>query len=123
MALGGLRLSLVTNQPPQFLQQLVVILYQIVRRIWKRLTRQGALIEEQGESYLPDGEGACLKPAGKVVRANSTSDGPFMEAKEVLGGYSNVQVADIERAVDISKSCPVLMMPGASIEVRELAGY
>lgn len=67
--------------------------------------------------------GDGLKPAGKVVRANATTDGPFVEAKEVLGGYSIVQAASLERAVEISQSCPVLMMPGASVEVRELAGY
>jgi hypothetical protein len=67
--------------------------------------------------------GDGLKPAGKVVRAGATTDGPFIEAKEVLGGYSIVQTTGIERAVEISKSCPVLAMPGASVEVRELAGY
>lgn len=74
------------------------------------------------DEILDMGDG--LKPAGKVVRAGGTiSDGPFMEAKEVLGGYSIVQAASSERAVEISKSCPVLMMPGASVEVREMAGY
>lgn len=77
--------------------------------------------EKFRDEIIDVGDG--LKPAGKVVRANATSDGPFVEAKEVLGGYSIVQAASIERAVEISKSCPVLMMPGASVEVRELAGY
>lgn len=67
--------------------------------------------------------GDGLKPGGKVVRKGATSDGPFLEAKEVLGGYSLIQAASIERAVEISRSCPVLLMPGASVEVRELAGY
>jgi hypothetical protein len=68
--------------------------------------------------------GDGLKPVGKVVRAGgAVSDGPFMEAKEVLGGYSIVQAASIARALEISKACPVLMMPGASIELREMAGY
>ena len=67
--------------------------------------------------------GDGLKPEGKVVRQGSTTDGPYLEAKEVLGGYSIVETANLERAVEISKSCPVLMMPGASVEVREMAGY
>lgn len=67
--------------------------------------------------------GDGLKPSGKVVRQNSVSDGPFLEAKEVLGGYSIVAAANLARAVEISKSCPVLLMPGASVEVREMAGY
>ena len=74
------------------------------------------------DEILDMGDG--LKPAGKVVRAGAAvSDGPFMEAKEVLGGYSIVQATSMERAVEISQACPVLMMPGASVELREMAGY
>ena len=68
--------------------------------------------------------GYGLKPHGKIVRADgAVTDGAFVEAKEVLGGYSIVQAASLERALEISRSCPVLQFPGASIEVRELAGY
>lgn len=68
--------------------------------------------------------GDGLKPGGQVVRAEGvTTDGPFVEAKEVLGGYSIVQAASLARAVEVSRSCPVLMIPGASVEVRELAGH
>jgi hypothetical protein len=67
--------------------------------------------------------GDGLKPGGKIVRQGATTDGPFLEAKEVLGGYSIVQAASLARAVEISKSCPVLAMPGASVEVREMAGF
>ncbi len=78
--------------------------------------------KEKFKSKIIDlGDG--LKPGGKVVRQGSTSDGPFLEAKEVLGGYSLVQTASLPRAMEISKSCPVLMMPGASVEIRELARY
>ena len=68
--------------------------------------------------------GDGLKPGGKLVRAEGVpTDGPFVEAKEVLGGYSIVQASSLARAAEISRSCPVLMFPGASVEVREMAGY
>lgn len=68
--------------------------------------------------------GDGLKPDGKLVRAEGvTTDGPFVEAKEVLGGYSIVQAASLARAAEIARSCPVLLIPGANVEVRELAGY
>ncbi len=67
--------------------------------------------------------GDALKPSGKVVRTGATTDGPFIEAKEVLAGYSIIETADWERAVVISKACPVLMMPGMSVEIRELMGH
>lgn len=50
------------------------------------------------------------------------SDGPFLEAKEILGGYSIIQAASYDRAVQIAKECPVVLH-GGSIEIRELAGY
>ncbi len=67
--------------------------------------------------------GDGLKPSGRVVRQGATTDGPYIEAKEVLGGYSIVEAASLERALEISKACPMLFTPGASIEVRELAGF
>jgi hypothetical protein len=77
--------------------------------------------ERFSEEIVDLGDG--LKPAGKVVRAQATTDGPFMEAKEVLGGFSVLQTASLERAIEISRSCPVLAMPGASVEVREMMGF
>lgn len=77
--------------------------------------------EKFNQEIVDLGDG--LKPVGKIVRTGATTDGPFMEAKEVLAGYSIVQAASIERAVEISRSCPVLAMPGASVEVREMVGY
>lgn len=77
--------------------------------------------EKFKDEIIDMGDG--LEPAGKVVRAKGVTDGPFIEAKEVLGGYSIVKAAGIDRAVEVSKSCPIMFMPGASIEIRELAGY
>src|ERR1039457_3319475 len=42
----------------------------------------------------------------KRVEASGVSDGPFMEAKEVLGGYSLLETATTEEAVEISKTWP-----------------
>lgn len=66
--------------------------------------------------------GDGLRPGGKVVRQNQTTDGPFIEAKEVLAGYSIVETDSIERAIEVSKGCPVLAR-GGNVEIRELAGY
>lgn len=67
--------------------------------------------------------GDALLPPGKVLRQGSQTDGPFIEAKEVLGGYSIVAARSLEHAVEISQGCPILAMPGGSIEVRPLAGF
>ncbi len=48
-------------------------------------------------------EGRHLLDANTVI-----SDGPFLEPKEIIGGYILIRAADIEEAVEIAKSCPLL---------------
>ena len=73
------------------------------------------------EKEVVPGEG--LKPGGAVVRSGSVSDGPYIEAKEVMGSYAFVETSSMARAIEIAKECPINMMPGASVEIRELGYY
>jgi hypothetical protein len=66
--------------------------------------------------------GDALTPEGKVVRAKVVTDGPFVESKEVVGGYSVVEAENIDAAAKLAKGCPGLLFGGA-VEVRRLAGY
>jgi hypothetical protein len=63
--------------------------------------------------------GEPLQGAGKQVNgtAKVVTDGPFVEAKEMVGGYLVVNAKDINEAVEISKGCPILEVDG-KIEVR-----
>jgi len=64
--------------------------------------------------------GNGLKPAGCVVNPKKTiTDGPFIEAKELVGGYAIVQAEDLAAAAEFAKGCPILMQ-GGSVEVRPL---
>jgi len=47
------------------------------------------------------------------------TDGPYTEAKEVIGGFFSVKAADYNEAVEISKGCPHLKY-GGRIELREI---
>jgi hypothetical protein len=64
--------------------------------------------------------GDKLKSGGRVVSGSTVSDGPFVEAKEIIGGFMIVQAASYEEAVVIAQEMPG--GPGARIEIRELAG-
>jgi hypothetical protein len=66
--------------------------------------------------------GAQLKSGGKVVSTSGVSDGPFVEAKEIVGGFMIVVADTYEQAVEVAAGCPGLIAPGSSCEVRELAG-
>ena len=63
--------------------------------------------------------GGRLK-SGKIVTSEGAMDGPFVEAKEVIGGYMIVSAGSLEEAMEIARQCPGVVRPGSSIEVREI---
>ncbi len=74
-------------------------------------------LERQG--HLKNG-GQPLEPSGKLVRGGSktVTDGPFVEAKDVIGGYSIVEAKDLAHAAELAKGCPALEGGDGSVEVR-----
>lgn len=65
--------------------------------------------------------GGRLKSTGKVLRSSGVTDGPFAEAKEVVGGYMVIAARDYDEAMQIAGECPGVVKPGSSVEVREIA--
>jgi hypothetical protein len=65
--------------------------------------------------------GNPLEDGGKVVKGKSknVTDGPYAEAKDVIGGYSLVQTKDLGHAVELSMGCPIFEI-GGSVEVRPI---
>ena len=61
---------------------------------------------------------------GRVMRGRSgqvrVTDGPYSEAKEVLGGYYMIQAASYDEALNVARDCPQLEY-GGTIEVRQVA--
>jgi len=75
-------------------------------------------------SKLVDGAGLQRGRSATVVRTTSGNqtvhDSPFAEAREQLGGYYKVEVADLDEAIEIAKRIP-LARDGA-IEIRPVLG-
>jgi hypothetical protein len=65
---------------------------------------------------LRDAPGRVLRREGERVVVR---DGPFAEAKEVLGGFYLIDARDHDEAVELSRSCPHLEL-GGTIVVREV---
>ena len=57
---------------------------------------------------------------GRVVTSDGVTDGPFVEAKEVVGGYMIVSADSMEQAVEVAQESPGAM-PGSSVEVRVIS--
>lgn len=66
-----------------------------------------------------------LNPGAKsaVYKAGAVTDGPYVEGKEVLAGFSFIAVESLTRALEIAKECPINREPGASVEIRPLSLY
>ena len=74
------------------------------------LTQQGKFVGAQPLK----GEGKVVKGTSKVV-----TDGPFVEGKEMVGGYLICKADSFDEAVEISKGCPIFEHDGI-VEVREI---
>jgi hypothetical protein len=48
------------------------------------------------------------------------SDGPFVEVKELVGGYMIVTADTLDEAARIASQCPGLVRPGSGVEVIEI---
>ena len=63
--------------------------------------------------------GKSLQPVGKVVRANHTvTDGPYVEAKDLVLGFIVVRAETLDGAVELAATCPIVVGGGGSVEVR-----
>lgn len=60
--------------------------------------------------------------AGRLVAAQPASDGPFVEVKELVGGYMIVSAASLDEAIQVARECPGLVRPGSGVEVIEIHG-
>lgn len=57
---------------------------------------------------------------GRVALQAPPSDGPFIEVKELVGGYMIVSALSLDEALAIARECPGLVSPGSGVEVIEI---
>jgi hypothetical protein len=90
-----------------------------MQAIVQRYVAWRAKIQKDGRSVtghkLTDGEGRVMRGAGGAMKV---TDGPYAEAREVIGGLFVIEAASYDEAVELSKDCPHLEF--GSIEIREV---
>jgi hypothetical protein len=92
--------------------------------------------EEQGQVYaayqqvnqtagMTPGERMAGPETATSVRvqdgATLTTDGPFVELKEAIGGYLFLDADDLDAAIELAAKIPAASM-GGGIEIRPIAG-
>ena len=87
----------------------------------KTMERWVAWFKELGAKGHIKDPGHPLEHVGKVVsgKKKTVNDGPFAEAKDVVGGYIVVEAKDLDQATELAKGCPILEV-GGSVEVRPI---
>lgn len=80
---------------------------------------------QDNDQWIED-SGAELQPVetATTVRRGSAGavvvDGPFTEAREAVGGFCLIDVPDLDAAIALAKSWPMLELEGTSVEVRPI---
>jgi hypothetical protein len=87
---------------------------QAMNRYNEELSRAGALLALDG--LHPPSTATWLRSSGGG--RPSVTDGPFTEAKELVGGYWIIQARSKEEAVEWASRAPI---GDGSIEVRQIA--
>lgn len=68
-------------------------------KLTEDMIKAGVVLETGG--LLPSSKGARVRAAGgKLI----VTDGPFIEAKEVIGGYAIIQAKSKEEAIELGKA-------------------
>jgi hypothetical protein len=57
---------------------------------------------------------------GRLVTTGTVADGPFVEVKELVGGYMIVSAKSLEEAIEVARECPGLVRSGSGVEVIEI---
>lgn len=72
--------------------------------------------------HLISGDG--LEENGKVFTEKGAiiKDGPYMESKEIIGGYYLIEARDMDEAVSLAADCPCHLW-GGKTEIRQIMNY
>lgn len=114
----------------QFLMLMIPAVYQPGSNVQpgftpdpEKIAAMGRFNEELGRTVKilslnglhPQATGARVAfGSGKPV----VTDGPFIESKEVLGGYWHVEAESKQQLIDLLQRCPA--QPGDVIEIRQI---
>jgi hypothetical protein len=90
---------------------------QVYRRVYEWFGTHADKITDSGAELQPVTTATTVAHGGG---APVVTDGPFSEAKEVIGGFSVIDVDDLDAAIAMVKTWPMLDLPGNSVEIRPM---
>lgn len=88
---------------------------EIYGEIFKWFETNGDKIVDGGAELQPTRTATTIRKTGGKV---TVTDGPFLESKESIGGWSVIQAPDRAAAIALAKT-----WPGFGIEIRDVVEY
>jgi hypothetical protein len=97
------------------------------RQVWGKLGPEemqkavGKYLAWRNKPFVVDGQRLDEQTGRLMQKKNgsvSVTNGPFMESKEVLGGYYTIEAANFDEAVKLSNDHPHIDF--GTIEIREV---
>ncbi|QHE84412.1 YciI family protein [Hydrogenophaga sp. BPS33] len=90
------------------------------REVYARMTRFGESLQARGKLLAAQSLASQANAARVQTRGGQTQvvDGPFAEAKEMIGGFFLLNCANRAEALEIARECPAAEW--ATVEVRSL---
>ena len=96
---------------------------EVIEQVMKAYTDYTQMLKDRG-AYL-GGEALQPNPTATTVRVQDgksiVTDGPFVEAKEALGGFYLVEARDLDEALELAAACPGAQF--GAIEVRPIMEF
>ena len=94
-------------------------LLEAMGRYNEELVKAGVMLS--GDGLMPSAKEARVHFSG--TGRTTVLDGPFAEAKELIAGYTMIEVDSLDEAIEWVKKWPVEDGHGnAEIEIRQIAG-
>jgi hypothetical protein len=85
-----------------------------MEKLIKDMTKAGKLLATEG--CLPSAFGARVRRSGEQV---TVTDGPFVETKEVVGGFAMLEAASKEEAIELARTFLAIVGDG-ECEIRQI---
>jgi hypothetical protein len=93
---------------------------EVSAQVMQEYTAYTQMLKDRG-AYL-GGEALQANPTATTVRVKDgetiITDGPFIEAKEALGGFYLIEARDLDEALELAAGCPGAKT--GAIEVRPI---
>lgn len=64
--------------------------------------------------------GGKLSGASAVLTSDGVNDGPFVEAKEIVGGFMIIEADNLDKAIEVVNESPGAPGSKSSVEIREI---